>query len=236
MRSPQNSAQEAPKNTKLLRRFDRIARRARPRLDQLGGEALAEGILRDARAGYEKLIPELPDIGGSKNQFTKVIEINGWIVSLYRAMKAEGRTTEEVVRVCCEVADDLFQPLPSFVRRLLGRLGFSHLVKRRMQKQAASSQLQRYPADFVYTFQEEVDGGWSLRFSECAVNKFYEAQGAEELKPYCNFFDVTYSRHLEMGIDATRTIGLGCETCTLAYRRGRETAIPPRLRGLLPRT
>ena len=236
MHAPRNLAQEARKNRKLLRRFDRIARRARPRLGQLGGDAVAEGILLDARADYEKLLSELPDIGGNKNQFSKVIEINGWIVSLYRAMKAGGRATEEVVRICCEVADDLFQPLPSFVRRLLGRLGFSRLVKRRMRKQAALSQLRLYPADFVYTFQEEADGGWSLRFSECAVNKFYEAQGAEDLKPYCNFFDVTYSRHLGMGIDASQTIGLGCKTCTLAYKRGRETAIPPPLRGLLPRT
>jgi hypothetical protein len=88
MHAPRNLAKEARENRKLLRRFDRIARRARPRLVQLGGDAFAEGILLDARADYEKLLPELPDIGGSKNQFSKVIEINGWIVSLYRAMKA----------------------------------------------------------------------------------------------------------------------------------------------------
>ena len=43
---------------------------------------------------------------------------------------------------------------------------------------------------------------WALEFTECAVNKFYKEQGVEELKPYCNFFDVTYSKYLHMGIDA----------------------------------
>ena len=67
----------------------------------------------------------------------------------------------------------------------------------------------------------------SLVFDECAVNKFYDAQGVEELKPYCNFFDVTYSRLMGMGVDATQTIGLGCEKCTLCYKHGRETVVPP---------
>jgi hypothetical protein len=56
------------------------------------------------------------------------------------------------------------------------------------------------------------------------------------LKPYCNFFDVTYSRLMGMGVDASETIGLGCETCSLRYKHGRETAIPERLEGVLPRT
>lgn len=77
------------------------------------------------------------------------------------------------------------------------------------------------------------DFDWALEFSECAVNKFYEAQGIDELKPYCNFFDVTYSKYLNMGIDANMTIGVGCSTCKLKYTRGRET-IPDPLRGLLP--
>ena len=76
----------------------------------------------------------------------------------------------------------------------------------------------------------------SLIFSECAVNKLYEAQGVEELKPYCNFFDVTYSRLMDMGCDATETIGQGCDKCALRYQHGRETEIPAPLEGVLPRT
>lgn len=56
------------------------------------------------------------------------------------------------------------------------------------------------------------------------------------MKPYCNFFDVTYSRLMDMGCDATETIGLGCGTCALRYKHGRTTEIPPTLKGVLPRT
>jgi len=88
----------------------------------------------------------------------------------------------------------------------------------------------------VYHFREGNGDDWALIFDECAVNKFYEAQGVEDLGPYCNFFDVTYSRLMDMGIDARETIGLGCETCRMRFKRGRETLIPDTLRGVLPRT
>ncbi len=76
----------------------------------------------------------------------------------------------------------------------------------------------------------------ALEFEECAVQKFYDAQALPELQRYCNFFDGTYSRLMNMGVDATQTLGLGCDTCTLAYARGRETPIPDSLRGILPGT
>ena len=47
--------------------------------------------------------------------------------------------------------------------------------------------------------------------------------GVEDLKPHCNFFDVTYSRLMNMGVDATETIGKGCTQCALRFKPGRET-------------
>ena len=79
----------------------------------------------------------------------------------------------------------------------------------------------------MYTVREGSDGEMSLVFEECAVNKLYEAMSVEELKPYCSFFDVTYSRLMGMGVDARETIGLGCETCELRYKHGCATPLPP---------
>ena len=49
-----------------------------------------------------------------------------------------------------------------------------------------------------------------------------------------NLFDLTYSRYMRMGLDASRTIGLGCDTCTLAYKKGGQTRIPDTLTDLMP--
>jgi hypothetical protein len=198
------------------------------------GASVADAALADARRELDLLLPCVPYIGGWRNAFTPVMVINAWMFALYRAMKSRGKSAEDVVRVCAEVSDEYLRSLPGFVLRAIGRLAFFPPVRRFFEKQARRSQERRYPGDFVYEARVSADGELSLVFEECAVNKFYDAEGARDLKPYCNFFDVTYSRLMNMGVDARETIGLGCEKCSLRYKHGRETVVPESLRGILP--
>jgi hypothetical protein len=221
---------------RLLRGFDRVARRAQPSIARYHGAEVAEGVIPDARAEFERLIPELPYIGGWRNVFTPIMVISGWMIALLRAMEARGASAEDAVRVCAEVSDGYLRGVPGFVLRLAGRIGFTRPLRALLESQARRSRARRYEADFVYSVQQDGGDGFALVFDECAVNKFLDAQGADELKPYCNFFDVSYSRLMGMGVDASETIGLGCETCSLRYKHGRETEVPDRLRGVLPRT
>lgn len=218
----------------LLRGFDRLARRLRPKLERDYGAAFAEEVLADARRELDAIIPRIPYIGGWRNAFTPVMIVNGWAVALHRAMKARGKSAEDVIRVCAEVSDEFFRSFPGFLLRSMGRLAFLPPVRRFFQKQAQRSQERRFPGDFFYEVRVSDDGEFSLVFEECAVNKFYDIENVRELKPYCNFFDVTYSRLMNMGVDARETIGLGCARCSLRYKHGRETVIPERLRGILP--
>lgn len=235
MSTPQHGSGSTAIVRKRLRGFDhvapRIARHLRPRY----GDARADQMIAETRREYERIIPELPFIGGTRNAFSPVIIANGWIIALFRTMKAHGKTAENTVEVCAAVADEWFRSLPRWALRLGRRIAFSAPVRAYFKKQAARSQERRYPEDFVYTFRAGGEEDLAFEFTECAVNKLYKAQAVEELKPYCNFFDVTYSRLMGMGVDANRTIGLGCETCQLRYKPGRETVIPERLKGLLPR-
>jgi len=188
------------------------------------------------RVEYAKLRPDIPDIGGWRNVFTPVMVVNGWLVALHRAMAARGRTAEDTIRVCAEVSDEFFRAVPAPVLRVVGRLAFTRPVRWFFERQAARSRRRQHPADFVYSVRVSDDGEFALVFDECAVNKFYAKHGVTELAPYCNFFDVTYSRLMGMGIDASRTIGLGCSQCQLCYKAGRPTDVPETLAGVLPRT
>jgi len=219
---------------RLLRGFDFLARRLRPKLQDRHGDAFAADVLADARRELDVILPQIPYIGGWRNAFTPVMIINGWLLAFHRAMKARGKSAAEVVSVCAEVSDELFRSLPGFLLRVIGRLAFLPPTRRFFENQARRSQERRYPGDFVYSVEVSADGEFSLVFDECAVNKFYDAEDARDLKPYCNFFDVTYSRLMNMGVDARETIGLGCARCSLRYRHGRETPVPESLRGILP--
>lgn len=230
------SAAIARKQRRALKGFDRFAARAEPKLQAHYGTEFAQAVLADARAELGRLAPELPDIGGLRNVFTPVMVVNGWGIALHRAMKARGKTAADTVRVCAEVADDFVASAPAALLKTLGRLAFSPMSRWIFKRQAARSQRRRYEEDFVYEVEEGDDGEMSLVFSECAVNKLYAAQGVEELAPYCNFFDVTYSRLMGMGCDASETIGLGCDSCALRYKHGRATEVPETLKGVLPRS
>jgi len=224
----------AAKAPRFMRGFDRVAKRLGKRLSARYGEGFSNEVLADARQEYARILPELPYIGGWRNYFTPVIVANGWIIALYRAMKAHGKPVEDVIGVCCEAADDFFAGLPRPVLRLGGKLAAGGLVKNALRNQGDRSRARRHPEDFVYSVREGGEDDLVLEFTECAVNKLYEAQHVEELKPFCNFFDVVYSRRMGLGLDASETIGLGCGVCRLRYKRGRETQVPERLVDLLP--
>ncbi len=225
-----------PANSSAVRAFDRFARRARARLVAHYDADFADEVLTEAREELGRLAPQLPYIGGIRNAFTPVVVVNGWGIALHRAMKARGKTAADTIRICAEVSDEFIASAPGLLLRFVGWAAFGPFTKWYFRRQAERSQRRRYEDDFVFELEEGDDGEMSFVFSECAVNKLYEAQGVEELKPYCNFFDVTYSRLMNMGCDATETIGLGCETCALRYKHGRATPVPRTLEGVVPRT
>lgn len=160
---------------------------------------------------------------------------SGMIISFYRVMEKRGKAVEDVVKICYEVSEDFIARFPRFLLKFCGRLAFSSWFVNMFKSQAARSRKREFAKDFVYEIVEGTgeDFDWGFEFSECAVNKFYDAQGIEKLKPYCNFFDVTYSRLMDMGLVADNTIGLGCDRCRLLYKKGGKTKIPEKLKGII---
>lgn len=219
--------------TRRHRGFEFFLRSAGPVLVRHHGQPFADEVVVAARTEYARVLPEVPDIGGARNVFQSVMTVNGWIVALHRAMSARGKGAEDSVRVCQEVVDGWLRRLPGFALRGIGWLLLTAPARRYFERQAKRSQERRYAEDFVWRVERGPDGEVSFVFDECAVNKWYDAQGVRELKPYCNFVDVTYSRLMGMGVDASQTIGLGCERCALRYKHGRETPVPPSLEGIV---
>lgn len=213
--------------------FELFLRRVSREIAGRWGADVAERVTQDARAAYPQIAAEVPDIGGWRNVFSWVLAVNGWLIALNHGMGRNGRSAEDTIAVAFAVSDRLFRAIPAPLLRGIGRAAFSAPVRRFLRRQAARSQKRVFPADFVYEVEETPDGEMSLVFSECAVNKMYDARGLTELKPYCNFFDVTYSRLMGMGLDAHETIGLGCDRCALRFKHGRATEIPTALQNIV---
>ena len=212
---------------RLIREFNRFLKRVRKTMLTHYSESMTDMVIQETHNEFELILKDLPFVGGKKNHFTRIVIVNGWIVAFYRVMKTHGKTAEETVRILCEVAENFFKSVPSFLWRFAGRFASGKMFINRMEKQAAQSQKQIYPEDWVYKTirSNSYDLEFAMEFSECAVIKLYDQLGVPELKPFCNFFDVISSRYLNLGIDASETLGLGFPRCVMKYKRGRPTKI-----------
>lgn len=122
------------------RAFEYFLRSARPVLARHHGEELVEPILADARREYERVLPEVPDIGGRRNAFQVVMTVNGWIAAFHRAMAVQGFSGADSIRVGQQVLDGWLARLPRFALRAIGRIMLSAPSRRYFERQALLSQ------------------------------------------------------------------------------------------------
>ncbi|MCH4890113.1 hypothetical protein EZV73_21210 [Acidaminobacter sp. JC074] len=182
-------------------------------------------ILDDVKLEADQIISRLPYIGGRKNAFSNIIEMNGWFIAFYKASSKHGFDAVMASYINYKVSIKFFDQVPRLFRRPIGRLAFTSLGKSYFRRQALESQKEKFEEDFIYTF-DAADKSCRFEFKECAVQKFYESEGVEELKHFCNFADPIYSKLFGMGCDASHSLATGFNTCILDYELNRETKLP----------
>jgi hypothetical protein len=214
--------------TRLLKDFDKITRKLGRRVleSHYSGE-LVDTVLKESRREYEALIPLIPDIGGKKNISQTNLINSAQCLALYRALKSHGKTAEEAGRLIYEFVEAQLTSVPRWILLLLGRWRFTKYSLNKVKKHAVESQKRRYPEDWVFTFIEgdgkEFDFGRD--YTECAICKFFHAQGADELVPYLCRTEFAVSRAFGMGLVRTMTIAEGGKKCDPRFKRGRETKL-----------
>lgn len=215
------------RKAKLLKDFDKSVERVRDVFVSRYGADFTDSLIKEAHHEYETLIPQLPYIGG-KQPFTQFIISSAWFLAMYRVLKAHGQSVEEIGKLVYEVSEAFLKAYPAFLRRFLGGLTFSRRNLRKLQKHAAKSQEREYPDDYVYTYVEgdgeEFDFG--VDYTECAVCKFLDQQGASELAPYICTVDRLYSEALHWGLTRTMTIAEGYDRCDFRFKRGARQEWP----------
>lgn len=223
--------------SELLSEFGRDSGRWMPFLAGLVGNSLASVLVRQSRAAYEALIPQIPYIGGEGNRLTGSLIESVRCLALYQAMKAHGRTAQETGKILYDAIlarmGEPQAPIPP--AKLLTR---EQMMEGR-KKRAEQSQERRYPDDYVYRFVagdgQEFDYGYE--FSECATLKFYRAQGAAEFTPYFCFLDYPQSQVLGLGLSRTKTLAEGHDLCNHRFKAGRKSELawpPPFLKAVAP--
>jgi hypothetical protein len=209
---------------KLMKDFRSWRRHLEKVMTPRFGVAECAQVLEEAGQAFEALIPEMPYIGGEDNFLTGNLTGPTISLALYRALHPRGIAAEAVGEIAYQAFVSRLQSMSRLQLRLWGWLAFTGISRRAMRAQAGASQERRYPGDFVYTFAEGdgVSFDYGLDFTECAVLKFFQAQGAPELVPYLCPADFPYSRATGTGLVRTMTLAEGAAKCDFRYKRGRE--------------
>ena len=83
----------------LLKEFRRNAKLALPLIIDCYDNKFADDLQREARRQFEKIIPEIPYIKGGV-MFNFFIIIIALEMSVYKAMKKQGRSPKEAWEIC----------------------------------------------------------------------------------------------------------------------------------------
>ncbi len=174
---------------------------------------------------FETLIPRLPYIGGENNLNNSDLIQSSWALAIHRVLLRHGKSIEEVGEFLYKSREALIRTFPKVLIRFHSWYRFTSFFKNKWRKFALETQNREHPENFVVSFVEgdgkEFDYGYD--YTECAILKFFETQGASELVPYICATDIPVSKALNMGLKRTSILALGGEKCDFRFKRGRET-------------
>ena len=209
---------------KLLAEHRKLAKAGWAFATERYGETFADTVFHESLAEFEKLIPELPYIGGKQNPLTGNLISSAGALAVYRVMQRHGKPVEETGELLYRLMEAWIRRYPRFIRYLMGRYYLSRLSQRQSKKRSALSQQRHYPADWVHVHVEG-DGQtfeWGVDYLECGIVKFLHSQGADELVPYLCLTDYALLGSLGIELKRTMTLAEGCEKCDFRFRWGGE--------------
>ena len=123
---------------KALRDFDRTARLLSGFLATRYGQREAESLVRDARARYADILPQVPWVKGRRAPVMNAfLSITAQELSVYHAVEARGGGAPEAWEVCHRAIRLRLARVPKWKRWAMNRFLFSTLVRRVVRRREA---------------------------------------------------------------------------------------------------
>ncbi len=209
---------------KLLIQYDRMVQAVRIQLLQQYPSKLIWRMFADTRRELETLIPEIPPIG-EKNIWQQNLDASAISLALAVTLRKQAFTNTEIAQMIYRIFEAYLLSFPKPLRHAYGWYYFSPWQQDRLRRGAAASQMKIYPQDWVFTFVEGDSSSFDMgvNITECAIQKFYRAQGAEELVPHLCKLDNAMGKFLGLGLKRQGTLVEGAVVCDCRWKRGAET-------------
>jgi len=207
---------------KLLTDFDAVLNPVRQLVVDLTSDQDATAILKESRAAYKTLLPQVPYIGGDDNALTEVLYMSAIALAFYQTMFAHGQSLEESGRIFYRAMETLFDGLLDPLDVAQSGDPNGKTAQDEFRRMARWSEKSPYPGDWKLAFVEgSADFDFGVDYTECGLLKFYKAQKAAELAPYLCLGDFPQSQLMNTGLARTTTLAHGGPRCDFRFKTGR---------------
>ncbi len=214
----------------LMDQYDMFADACRAYLVKQHEEPKVDLWLKQSRLKYKQLISELPFVGGDKNELTRFLMMASTSIPLLKVLRDEGISTRQNGHMIVSAVSSIFQQkVPWFIKRLMRWNHFSNSGKQKKKAAALLSQQKRYPADWVFRYEEGngLTHDYGITYSECALQKFWVSQDLKEYGPYLCLCDYAIWRAVGIEVSRTKTLANGGTECDFRYIKKGSQVPPP---------
>lgn len=211
------------RQSQLLGEFQGVLQGAQAMLTPEIGSNRAQAIVQEATARFQKLLPDLPEVGGEQNVNAEFIPIAAWYASLLPAMQVQNLSAERTGKLIYDLNHFDYASQQAAVLQAEGDKLFSPASLQRWRQWTTDSQKKEFSANWVARFIEGDDEffDFGIEYSECGVVKYLHSQNAASVAPYVCINDFLKSKAIGSGLERTKTIAAGDGYCNFRYKKGR---------------
>ncbi len=194
-------------------------------LHQYFPQSKIEQLLNEARVEFEKLLPQLPYIGGEANPLGGGFIAASWSLPFYRGLEKAGWSLYEIAKMSYEKMEHDIESKSSDKKRNVRKFYFSPQMRLVEIERAKVSKSGKYPADWVseYVEGDGKDFDFGIDFIECAICKFLKPRDALKYVPIFCLGDYATYRAFGIGFKRTQKIISGAPFCDFRFKKDWET-------------
>lgn len=192
------------------------------------GANRTRAIISGAIHHYPDIIPKIPFV--NTPMYDGLLVLNSRMMALKKGMKDEGIGVEEFVSLQIESLRRQTAYIPGVIKRLMGLLYLSRLIRPLIKKVGKSASKNDWPTQ-VIDGRKEDDFSMKITTSNCQMLNFMKSVGEEDIQPYCTFADFTAAEAMGLGLKQISSIDTG--TCAYCFYKKGEVQWPDPVQDIL---
>lgn len=221
-KSSDNSRFYSTNHDRFVTAFKKIRPAVVDYISKQSNSEVANDICSEAALNFEKILPELPYVGGDVHPGTRFIVNAGQWIAFYQSMLKRSYTALEVGQMMYSIYENQLKEIPLDELEKQKALTFSNDYINLLKQWAESTS--PYESDWKLDFIEGngVDFDYGLDYLACPCLEFFKAQNAEQLAPFFCLLDFPEARQLNSGLFRTKTLAQGDDICNFRFKKDKE--------------